>query len=364
MRWGARTVNILRSTIAGESPNVSGVVRSGNPLTKLSRYRTRLLGSPFALIYDGLSPFVNKIYRPPGGRLRRAERELFLARRRGLRSLYVMKVPLTISNVPPDETLLTFTRFSGLAKRRALERRALLVMRAGRNFGFAGAPIIGLPASTTLSDSCRILSDIQRMLLEPIIDSGVTWSLWTQQEVFDYMTDRINKFLLETGITRTRVAIPLALGQRFVSTPEDCLVIKRVVLQSTTYSPLTRVDPFMLDNAYPGWETAGSGTIDTVYGYIENPQNGGVIEIARPLNAASTLHIEYVPKQIMTLGVCEPIMIPETLVPFIKYGILADMLGKQGEANDSLRATYCEQRFGDGVELAGALMGQGGRNAS
>ena len=128
-----------------------------------------------------------------------------------------------------------------------------------------------------------------------------------------------------------------------------------------TFMVLTKVDPFMLDNAYPGWETAGPGSFETLYGYIENPQDIGSIELARPITGGTTISIEYVPKQTLTLGTCEPLLVPETFMPFIKYGILADMLGKQGEANDPQRAQYCEQRFRDGIELAKALMGRGGQ---
>ena len=233
MRWGARTVNILRPTTANAAPNVSGVVRSGRPGTRRMRYHF-FAGSPFPLTYDGLNPFVHTTYRPDGTRLKWRRRRLMLAHKRKLASLYMARVPLTIMSIPPDETLLTFTRTIHLPSRRAKERALALGWAAARNQSRAGASIIGLPASSFGSDSCRILSDIQRMLLEPTIDGGVTWSLWTQEEVFQYMVDRINRFLLETEIIRKREVQGLAAAQQFATIPSDSLVIKRVVLNTSS----------------------------------------------------------------------------------------------------------------------------------
>jgi len=50
--------------------------------------------------------------------------------------------------------------------------------------------------------------------------------------------------------------------------------------------------------------------------------------------------------------------IPANLAWAVKYGIMADMLGKEGEAQDTKRAKYCESRFGEGIELAKMWMGR------
>ena len=48
--------------------------------------------------------------------------------------------------------------------------------------------------------------------------------------------------------------------------------------------------------------------------------------------------------------------IPDDFVPYIKYGVYADMLGKTGRGQDLLRARYSEQRFQEGVVLTKALL--------
>ena len=48
--------------------------------------------------------------------------------------------------------------------------------------------------------------------------------------------------------------------------------------------------------------------------------------------------------------------IPDDWVPYLKYGVYADMLGKQGRGQDLLRAKYCDQRYQEGIALAQALL--------
>lgn len=44
--------------------------------------------------------------------------------------------------------------------------------------------------------------------------------------------------------------------------------------------------------------------------------------------------------------------VPDDFAWVVKYGALADLLGKDGPARDPFRAEYCEQRWREGVELA------------
>ena len=44
--------------------------------------------------------------------------------------------------------------------------------------------------------------------------------------------------------------------------------------------------------------------------------------------------------------------LPDDFTPFLKYGILADMFGKTGEAHDPAREQLCNQLYELGIELA------------
>jgi len=53
-------------------------------------------------------------------------------------------------------------------------------------------------------------------------------------------------------------------------------------------------------------------------------------------------------------GVTVPI--PNDFAWYVKWGTMADMLKIQGQANDPIRAEYCEMRFQEGIELAKEIM--------
>ena len=46
-----------------------------------------------------------------------------------------------------------------------------------------------------------------------------------------------------------------------------------------------------------------------------------------------------------------PLLIPDDFSWVLKFGMLADMLTKETESRDLIRAQYCEQRFAEGVQL-------------
>ena len=54
---------------------------------------------------------------------------------------------------------------------------------------------------------------------------------------------------------------------------------------------------------------------------------------------------------VVTPPTASPLLIPDDFFWVIKYGMMADMLSKETESKDLLRAQYCEQRFQEGVKL-------------
>jgi hypothetical protein len=44
--------------------------------------------------------------------------------------------------------------------------------------------------------------------------------------------------------------------------------------------------------------------------------------------------------------------VPDDFTPFVKYGVLADLFGKTGEAHDPQRSQICQQLFELGIEVA------------
>lgn len=50
--------------------------------------------------------------------------------------------------------------------------------------------------------------------------------------------------------------------------------------------------------------------------------------------------------------------VPDAFVPYLGYGVLANIFSTDGEAKDPQRAAYCQARFNEGINLARAYMAQ------
>lgn len=203
------------------------------------------------------------------------------------------------------------------------------------------------PAADYTDMSCRLLSEIQRHMLEATIDGGITWSLWTQEEVLGYLNQRLVRFVMETGLLQFRTTIASSSGVDTVPLPSDKIEIRRVAWNTgSAVSSLVRTDAYQQDHGLVGW----SVLTGTPYAYVEEPLNPLEILVSPTPNANGTVDLVYVRVPAAVTGTCLPLPIPSFLTPYIKYGVMADMLMKQGEANDPDRAEYCESRFKEGVE--------------
>lgn len=230
-----------------------------------------------------------------------------------------------------------------------------------------------------------IMDEIQRHMLEPFINGGLFWydDLWTAAEVFKYCENRVNQFLLQTGCLR--VVEDVSVGTNGQATlPAGINVVRRAVWTDASGDtfPLELGDYHKADSGDPGWESSSGVVPERLILW-----GRGRDEVHPKPTVAGTLTVDYVP--IFGLAGADPeptVLIPEKttnltglqptdlnfprvaleqLIPVpanlswaLKYGIMADMLGKEGEAQDTKRAKYCEQRFGEGIELAKMWMGR------
>jgi hypothetical protein len=76
------------------------------------------------------------------------------------------------------------------------------------------------------------------------------------------------------------------------------------------------------------------------------------VQLAPAPTGAGTLSLYYISVGNTLDGTGEIFNTPDEFVPFLKYGVLADMLMKLGRVQDGVRAGYCENRFQEGIELA------------
>lgn len=257
-----------------------------------------------------------------------------------------------IEDAPPDTTPLTVGKFLDIPMASFMKKRKQAWQLAGQLTSYAlGYSPEYTPASEYNDISCRLLSEIQRHMLETMIDGGVTWSLWTQEEVLGYLNQRLVRFIMETGVLQERIVTTYANGAPEVPLPSDLVDLRRVAIVGG--SVLTRIDAFALDSSLVGWEQ----TSGEPYAYVEAPKEALTIQLVPSPTTSGSVEILYVKAPEAIGATCVPLPLPSSMTPFIKYGVMADMLMKQGEANDPERAEYCEGRFSEGVEVTKAFLG-------
>jgi hypothetical protein len=128
------------------------------------------------------------------------------------------------------------------------------------------------------------------------------------------------------------------------------------------------------DIAFP--TTGGYGTVSGLSGPIAVTSTSAFGEFQQPgYGTMSTLTSSN--GNIQMVATAQPVnypqqqtdymfLLPDSAIPYIKYGVLAKIWSQDGEYRDQNRASYAQQRFMEGVTLFAGVMGEiatGGKNA-
>jgi len=208
----------------------------------------------------------------------------------------------------------------------------------------------------TVTDT-QLMTEIQYQLLEPA--TGTSWT-GSDQFSFDQITNamqrRRNQFMVETGAVLnhpTSGIAPLPFG-RF---PLDDTVID---VRRAAFQPVGGADWVTLwrqDEWSMGANTAMTWpqTPATPQAYSIAASPPVTLQLEPPPNINGTLDMVTVEDP----GDLDPsspngtlLFIPDDFVWVVKFGVLADLLGADGQARDQDRAQYCLQRWQEGIQLA------------
>lgn len=197
-----------------------------------------------------------------------------------------------------------------------------------------------------------LLTTIQSHFLEPV--SSDSWAGTDQFNLRDIqcsLQNQRNKFLAETGIRVTRFS-QAAVGPR-EDLPDTVIDVRRLVWNRDSDSlnfHLWREDEWNMtafDQAWP----AGA---DPPIAYSTTVAPPITLQLLPPASVAGTLDFITVDSGAdLDLEAGVVLGIPDDLCWAIKWGAMADLLAKSGQARD-LRANYCDERYKAGVALARA----------
>lgn len=202
----------------------------------------------------------------------------------------------------------------------------------------------------------ELLAWCQAVVLEPR-DNGATWpsGLWTAAEVLNYAIDRQNRFLRDTLL--------VGAWQDIAVQPTVYVQTLQAEWLATTAAAFTRQDTGAarvlhrtgvesVDLLTPTWRQA----LDIPLIYMEGEGQTRQAWLSPPPLVGGTLHLLGVALAAALTGTGEILSIPDECAPYLKYGILADMFGKEGRAHDGPRRDYCEARWREGTLVAKLLV--------
>ena len=240
---------------------------------------------------------------------------------------------------------------------------------------FRGTSAVATITSTIFYDTAlhlqtvteqNILNEMQYHTLEtPDNGASLDSDMWTIGEWVDYINARMAHFTAETKLILSRET-PFAsvidqtqydLGTA-VST--DLLKVHRVAwLDASGNSHGLREDSTLTyDRLLPTWTTSAASQEPEVYVRQGRPQLK--IEILPAPSATGTVDILYTkrPAQLPQVADTTTLDIVNDFTPYIKWGALADLFSKEGQANDPQKAAYCEARYQEGIAIARAVLRQ------
>ena len=204
-----------------------------------------------------------------------------------------------------------------------------------------------------------VISDLLDSLMEPPITG---WSLYPGTEMFtlndlsDALTRRRDQFLAETGVVLTRQDVPIPPAGR-VDLPDTVIDVRRLVWRSVAgvNSHLWREDEWALTTATRGQWAVNPATPPTAYSVMASQPVQ--VQLAPVPSDAGTLDLI----SVSTGAALDPstsatvLGIPDDLCWAVKWGALADLLGRDGPASDPARSAFAESRYQQGVQVARLL---------
>ena len=213
---------------------------------------------------------------------------------------------------------------------------------------------VGSPRPYTLADN-DLIQIIEYHLLEPATPTyPLVWTGSLQLSMTDILNAiqrRRDEVLSMTACTTTRQLVMAVPSRIYLS--DNSIDIRRIawlpVQIGKGYSnvPLWPDDMFGI-GAYERDFTVAGEDIPTSYQRNVEPPLSFDVDVTPPVNGQyDVLTVNAGPM----LSVLTPTIlgIPDDFAWVIKWGVLADLLSRESNAKDELRAKYCEMRYQQGI---------------
>ena len=205
--------------------------------------------------------------------------------------------------------------------------------------------------SSTVTDT-TISAVIQYHLLEPA--TGSTWTgseQFTLADVTGALQRRRDQLLLETGATLTLSTQAMGAGVNTLDLSDTILAIRRLSWAGVTTGADWALysEDINSQRNYSQSYLITPGIPQTYSSYSTRPLR---LQIAPPSNEPGTVTVLAVESGATITAAGVALGIPDDMAWIVKWGALADLLGRQGPGQDLPRSYFCERRWRLGVEMA------------
>lgn len=258
-----------------------------------------------------------------------------------------------------------------------------------------------------------LFTELQYLLQEP--GDWTTNALWTSTEVINYINTVSKDLILRSQVVKQHDTLNVTVGTRIYADPPNTMEMDRVAYNERA---LYRTNRYLLDKENPKWRTlsgtpkqfhqdqlptrtfevdrAPTGSTASGYtavgnygvlrqmvgsfgytGVIPGVGRGGVLrEMSGSIPYAAVLTntpnsgtlrqmaggtplFEVISTTLpaAVTSSTDALTVPDYCVLYLKFGVLAKMLAKEGEAQDLPKAKYCQARYDNGIRLLRQLMG-------
>jgi hypothetical protein len=196
---------------------------------------------------------------------------------------------------------------------------------------------------------------MQYHLLEPPNGATVPWAGSAQFTLADFtaaVQRRRDELLSTCSITTTRRTTPAVAGR--ITLSDRVIDVRRMAyLPNSLFSQSNSIvwpeDTWGEDSFQVGHLQLPAGVPETYLLSTQPPLN---FDTNRPPAYAGDyelLTIDAGPD--LVAGTPQTLLTPDDWTPILKWGALADLLSRESNSRDALRAAYCEQRYRMGLKL-------------
>jgi hypothetical protein len=191
-------------------------------------------------------------------------------------------------------------------------------------------------------------------LLEP--STGSASSQFAAIDLSNAFNQRLNELLGTTGCFITQSTIPAAPGR--IALADNTLDLRRLAfIPAPGFGPTSTLwedDSWAWQAFEPNYTTMAPGIPAT---YARSTQPVQTFDVDANLSVPGTYEVLTIEN---SLASPTSTIIPDDWAWVLKWGALAELLGRESNAKDPMRQQYCEQRYREGMSLltlAPALLG-------